>query len=184
MQFKLWLENQLLTESIRVIRPQCDVQNIIDASYYYGMAKGNETVPTSQLRGGVRLGDPRELKRVQDLAAAIKSPKGYIERLIVDDQNNVVEGQHRLEALRMLRIRQAPIYRIVDLENLYNVPKMTQAIKAVIPNINTERLHQLVKIILDTIVESGSPQAALEYELPPQWQAAYEAALKSIMTNQ
>jgi disulfide oxidoreductase YuzD len=48
-----------------------------------------------EVKGGVDLTQPEERARVDKLKEQILSDEGYVARVIVDADNNVVEGQHR-----------------------------------------------------------------------------------------
>lgn len=179
LAFKEWM---LKNESFnRILPPKEDLYELIDASFNYGMLGGDETVDISTLKGGTNLHQPKERERVKQLAAQISSPNGYFERIVIDDQNNVIEGQHRLDALRELGIRQVPVTKILNMENVFNIQKMKEEFKRVANKpLYPDQIHGFIISALEAIQDSGSPQKALEqYEMPPQWQAAWEAALKA-----
>ncbi len=174
MNFKRWL----LDEAHRVVSPKEDLNELADASFTYGVIKGPEEVDVNLLQGGIT-SDPREKEKVEALKQAMSSPNGYIERLVIDDQNNVLEGQHRLEALRELGIQKVPVVRIINMENIYNTDKMENAVRAAKPGLHPDQVTYFIRGILDSIAKEGSPEAVLQqYEMPPTWQEAWEAALK------
>ncbi len=175
MNFKRWL----LNETYRVVPPKEDLHELADASFAYGMIKEPEEVDINLLRGGYLSPGPREKERVEALKQAISSPDGYIERLVIDDKNNVIEGQHRLVALRELGVQQVPVVRIIDMENVYNIDKMENAIRSVKSELHPDQVTYFIKSVLEAIAKEGSTEAVLQqYEMPPAWQGAWEAALK------
>ncbi len=177
LSFKIWLENTSLPA--KIISPREDIHEIMEANLYHGVILGRQLVPANSLHGGVRLSDPQETNRVQRLAQQISSPNGYFERIIVDDRNNVIEGQHRLEALNFLGIQQVPIVRVLDLANKYNEKAMTQAV-AQVQRLHPDYISQIVRRTMDMLYESGSIEKALsDYEMPPQYKSAFEAAIKA-----
>lgn len=138
---------------VKVRPPSDNVANVRDANFQYPRTIGNQNVSIGDLKGGVRF-DKQESQRVNQLAAKIASPEGYISRIIVDHNNNVIEGQHRLEALRKLGAKEVPVYKIEDLADTMPVAKMESAIESV-GGIHPDHTHQLMKHVLDDIAEHG-----------------------------
>lgn len=157
------------------VRPPSDnVANVRQANFSYPKVIGNQTVKIDKLSGGVRMSDPNEVKRVNALADKIASPEGYISRIIVDHNDNVIEGQHRLEALRQLGIKDVPVYKIEDLGETLPVLKMEEAMRGA-GGIHSDHVHQLMQHLLDDIAENGIGGAGkLDYG---KWQKHYDAAL-------
>jgi hypothetical protein len=161
-------------KALKVKPPSDNIANVIDANFLYPKKIGNQTVKVGDLSGGVRMNDPTEAKRVNDLAKKISSPEGYISRIIVDHDNNVIEGQHRLEALRQLGIEDVPVYKIEDLSETMPVDKMEAAVNSV-GNIHPDNAYQLVRNALEHISEEGIDSARqMNYG---KWQKHYDAAL-------
>jgi len=159
------------------VRPPSDnVANVRQANFSYPKVIGNQTVKIDKLSGGVRMSDPNEVKRVNALADKIASPEGYISRIIVDHNDNVIEGQHRLEALRQLGIKDVPVYKIEDLGETLPVLKMEEAMRGA-GGIHSDHVHQLMQHLLDDIAENGIGGAGkLDYG---KWQKHYDAALEA-----
>ena len=92
------------------------LESILSEQTHGSVAKGNQTVKTSELRTGIEEyagdADTQVFERVRNLADEINSPGGYIERVVVDDAGNVLEGRHRVEALKHLGIEDTPIVRV------------------------------------------------------------------------
>ena len=157
--------------------PTDDVYEVADANFNYPRMIGNETVPIEQLKGGVSE-QSGERKRVDELAKQIASDDGYFSRIIVDQNNNVIEGQHRLEALRELGAKEVPVFKIEDMGDTYPIMKMEAAVKKAQP-MREEQASQIVKQAMNAIAETGSVQGAYELEIPG-FQKGYLAALNVI----
>ena len=162
---------------LRVKPPTDDVYEVMDATFDYAKLGGNKTLPIDQLTGGVRMTDPKEVKRVKDLAEKISSPDGYVSRIIVDDLGNVLEGQHRLEALRLLGEKSVPVAVIEDLSNKYNIPAMKKALEG---KFRSDETRQLLKHSIDTLEEAGNIDKALsDFAMPARFQKPFEDAIKA-----
>jgi hypothetical protein len=162
---------------IKVKPPTDDVYEVMDATFNYGKLGGNKTIPIDQLTGGVRMNDPTEARRVKELADKISSPEGYISRIIVDDSGNVLEGQHRLEALRLLGEKNVPVSVIEDLSNKYDISAMENAIQG---KFRSDQSNQLIRQAIDTLEEAGSVEKALsDYSMPPMFQQPFQDAIRA-----
>ena len=174
---------QTLTKQPPVLKvkpPSDNILNVRQSNFNHSRPIGNETVNIDELSGGVRLSDPNERKRVDELASKISSPDGYISRIIVDQDNNVIEGQHRLEALRQLGVQDVPVYKIEDLEASMPVDKMRDAMNEV-GAIHPDYVHQLLGHALDHISEVGIDEARkMNYG---KYQQYYDAALNAIQSK-
>ena len=162
---------------LKVKPPTDDIYEVMDATFEFGKLGGNKTLPIDQLTGGVRMTDPKEVKRVKDLAEKISSPDGYVSRIIVDDLGNVLEGQHRLEALRLLGEKNVPVAVIEDLGNKYDIPAMKKAFEG---KFRSDEARQLLKHSIDTLEEAGSIDKALsDFAMPTRFQKPFEDAIKA-----
>lgn len=162
---------------LKIKPPSDNILNVRQANFQYPKSIGNQTVKIDELSGGVRLNDPTEAKRVKQLADKIASPDGYISRIIVDQNNNVIEGQHRLEALRQLGVQDVPVYKIEELADTMPVGKMESAVRAVGP-IHPDHAGQLVNHALEHISEGGMESARqMNYG---KFQKHYNAALDAV----
>lgn len=181
MNFTLWLESAAAFPP-KVIAPREDIYELMEASFDHGVIIGKKTVDINGLHGGVR-NDTRENQRVADLMAKMTSPKGYWERLIVDEEGNVMEGQHRLEAARRLGYTKIPILSVMDLGRVYGYKAMMEAASK-FKIMHPDGIRQIVIHALDAIHEAGSPQKAYEeYELPPAYDPAFKAAIMAAKTT-
>ena len=157
--------------------PTDDVYEVMDATFNYGKLGGNKTISIDKLTGGVRMSDPTEARRVKELADKISSPEGYISRIIVDDSGNVLEGQHRLEALRLLGEKNVPVSVIEDLSNKYDISAMENAIQG---KLHPDQVTQLVREAIDTMEEAGSVEKALsDYSMPARFQQPFQDAIRA-----
>lgn len=157
--------------------PTDDIYEVAEANFNYPRMIGNQTVPIEQLEGGVTA-QAGERKRVDELANQIASDEGYFSRIIVDQNNNVIEGQHRLEALRQLGAKQVPVFKIEDMGDTFPVMKMEAAILKAQP-MREEQASQIVKRALNAVAETGSVQEAAKLQIPG-FQKGYAAALNVI----
>ena len=163
--------------ALKIKPPSDNILNVRQANCQYPKSVGNQTVKIGELSGGVRLNNPTEAKRVKQLADKIASPDGYISRIIVDQNNNVIEGQHRLEALRQLGVQDVPVYKIEELADTMPVSNMESAIRAAGP-IHPDHAGRLVSHALEHISEGGMESARqMDYG---KFQKYYNAALDAI----
>lgn len=164
-------------KKLKVKPPTDDVYEVMDSTFDFAKLGGNKTLPIEQLNGGVRMTDPNEAKRVKELADKISSPDGYVSRIIVDDLGNVLEGQHRLEALRLLGEKNVPVAVIENLANKYDIPAMKKALEG---KFRSDEARQLLKHSIDALEESGSVEKALiDFEMPAKYQAPFQDAIKA-----
>ncbi len=161
----------------RTVRPATDdLYDVANANFRHGMPSGNRTMPIDALSGGAGAG---EAARVQELAQKIAHPDGYISRLIVDDAGNVVEGQHRLSALRSLGEKTVPVSVIKDLERGLNADAANVAVRGV-GGLHPDQVHGVIRSALEAANEAGGPAKALENYSLPGFQNYFEAALKAM----
>ena len=160
-----------------------DVSEVAEAN---GMTVGMEKceVPVSELQGGCDLAQPSERRRVDLLKQKIMSDDGYIARIIIDAHNNVVEGQHRLEALRELGFDKAPAVRLIgESDMIGDVGAVEAAIKSCGP-IHPDHLGGIIRNLASILYdEKGDVGEVLNYGAPRgferQWKAAIEAVGQS-----
>ena len=164
----------------KVKPPSDNVVNVRQANFRYPKTVGNQTVGIDKLSGGVRMSDPNEVKRVKALADQIASPEGYISRIIVDHNDNVIEGQHRLEALRQLGIKDVPVYKIEEMADTMPVDQMTSAVQG-IGAIHPDHVGQIINHALESIASEGV-EGARQMDLG-RFQKHYNAALDAITSD-
>ena len=157
------------------VRPPSDnINDVIGANFDSPIVVGNQTVNIDSISGGVRLSDSNEVTRVAELAKKISGPNGYISRIIVDGDNNVIEGQHRLEALRSLGVTEVPVYKIEEASDKLPVSNMKEAVASV-GNIRSEQVNQIVNYAVNAITENGIDGAG-KLNMGA-WQKHYDAAI-------
>jgi hypothetical protein len=162
--------------ALRVRPPSDNITNVRNANFQYPKTIGDETVNINSITGNLRV-DQQEQNRINRLADQISSPEGYISRIIVDQNNNVIEGQHRLEALRQLGAKEVPVYKIEELADTMPVRKMEEAINTV-GNIHSDHVNQIMQYALDNIAEEGV-QGARNFDFG-NFQKYYDAALNAV----
>jgi hypothetical protein len=139
---------------------------VADANFNYGIPIGNKVMDISSLKG-IMSSSVDDQKKVNDLVAKIKSPDGFIERLIVDDAGNVLEGQHRLNALRKLGENQVPVSVIKNMDNAIN--DLTAS------GIRAENARQIVQNAYEMKSEAGSiGKAKKMFDIPSSYSSAYD----------
>ena len=162
--------------ALRVRPPSDNITNVRNANFQYPKTIGDETVNINSITGNLRV-DQQEQNRINRLADQISSPEGYISRIIVDQNNNVIEGQHRLEALRQLGAKEVPVYKIEELADTMPVRQMEEAINTV-GNIHSDHVNQIMQYALDNIAEEGV-QGARNFDFG-NFQKYYDAALNAV----
>lgn len=156
------------------------VSEIIDANFKDGRVLGLFDVPVERLGGGVRKSDPLEQKKIAELRDKMLTEEGFFERIVVGTDNNVIEGQHRLEAARQLGLQTVPVVRVGEITEGYPRADMLTAIKKA-SNLHPDQQRGIVRSAIEAVEESGSAEKALiEWEQTPQFQAAFEAAINAI----
>jgi ParB-like chromosome segregation protein Spo0J len=83
-------------------------------------ARHIEMVPLSKLRPARRNAHQHPKKQIGQLAESIKR-FGFINPVIIDDQGNIVAGHGRIEAAKLLRMRNVPVIRLSDLSEAERV---------------------------------------------------------------
>jgi hypothetical protein len=160
-------------KDIPVRRPSDNINNVMNSNFEYPKVIGNQTLNINDVYGGVRF-DNNETQRVKDLSERITGENGYISRIIVDQDNNVVEGQHRLEALRQLGASEIPVYKIEDLSRTLPVLEMENAINRA-GVIHSDNVNQIMQYALENITEYGI-EGAKDFDFG-KFQKYYDAAL-------
>ena len=169
-----------MADPLPIIPPKENLQTVIGSNTIGGYVEGEETVPIDSLSGGIST-SKRAQDTVKDIAAQMSSPSGYIERLIVDQDGNVIEGAHRLEALRKIGIEEIPVTRIVDPTSSLDLVSMKKAIKGV-GKIHPDHINQIMSQIGDMLRETGNnPNKVLtDYTFPKGYEKYFKAALTSL----
>ena len=178
--------NVLPSRFLDDVRPAREnIRTVIDANTIGGDVVGDETVPIGLLSGGAS-SSARAQKAIDDIADSMSGPEGFIERLIVDQDNNVIEGAHRLEALRKLGVDEVPVTRIVDPQASFT-PDTKVAMRAAIQKAkktNSDHENQIISQLGEMLADpdvAGDPKKVFEvYEPAKGFEDQFKAALKSI----
>ena len=157
-----------------------NMATVLGANTNGGKVAGDEMVSIDSLTGGAA-NSTRGQSAVDDIAAKMSGPDGFIERLIVDQDGNVVEGAHRLDALRKLGIKDVPITRIVDPTANVDVLPIEAAIRSAGP-LHSDHVNQIVSQVGEMLSEvGGDPSKILsEFELPKGFEKHFKAAIDSL----
>ena len=150
------------------------------ATYEAPIVLGNRTMHVTQIDGGVDLAQPTERSRVDALVQQMRGPDGHIARIIVEQDGTVVEGAHRLEALRAMGIDQVPVVVIADALEGIDADTAIRGIKSS-QALHTEQARDVLRQALDMVRESGSVmQAMQDWVLPAGYEAAFRAAFEQV----
>jgi hypothetical protein len=157
-----------------------DLNTVLQANMIGGRVVGDETVPIDSLMGGAA-SSKRGQDAVNRITEQMSGPDGYIERLIVDQDGNVIEGAHRLDALRRLGIRDVPITRISDPTAGIDVAAMSQAINDVGVT-HPDHVNQIVASVGEMLAEVGGDPAKVldQYVFPRGYEDKFRAALGAL----
>jgi hypothetical protein len=146
----------------KIVPPTDNLHDVAQSNFDYYELGGNKLVPISKLTGGVNLTHPDQRKRVDILKQKISDPEnGYISRLVADDSGNIVEGQHRFDALRELGATHIPVSVIKDKAKNIDIKALKDAIRGN-GGIISDHVNQLTGHIIDAAHESGSADKARE----------------------
>ena len=168
-----------LVRALKDIRPSTyDVYSLMEANTTAGRVTGDKMMPIDKLTGGVTAAAD-DARRVDQLVEAMSSPEGYVSRLIVDDAGNVIEGQHRLEALRRMGVSEVPVTQYIDLERAVPFSAMRDAAAA--QNIHPDQANQIAKQLAEIYADEGGKMAeVLQYSAPKGFEKAWEAAIDAM----
>ena len=164
------------------IKPSTDNPHEVgEANFEHYDIAGHSLVPISSLSGGVNLNHPDQRHRVDALKQKISRPtEGYISRILADDEGNVLEGQHRLEALRELGATHIPITTIHNKARHIDMPALHNAIRGQ-GGIMSDHVGQIARMAIDSAHESGTPtKAREEWEAPHGFEDRWHSALNEL----
>lgn len=169
------------SKTIPVTAAPDDVYEVIESNFEFGIVGEAKLVPITELNGGVHLNDKSERKRVNQLKAAMMGIEGYCARLIVDQNGNVIEGQHRLSALQELGSKMAPVQIIIDLAANIDVLALETVIQKAQP-MHSDHLHQIISQILRLVHDEGSAETVKNEYCPPRgFDAGWNAGLDALI---
>lgn len=171
------------------IRPAKEnLATVVDANTVGGRVAGDETVSIDLLAGGASR-SARAQKDIDNIADSMSGSDGFIERLIVDQDNNVIEGAHRLEALRKLGVKEVPVTRIIDPQASFtgdDIAAMKNAMSKVSP-IHSDHKNQIItqlgEMLADPDVAGDFSKVFKVFDSPKGFEKHFEAALKILDRN-
>jgi hypothetical protein len=169
-----------MADPLPVVPARENLQTVVESNTIGGRVSGDETVSIDSLFGGISTSQ-RAQDTVADIMSQMSGSKGYIERLIVDQDGKVIEGAHRLEALRRLGISEVPITRIVDPTANLDLSSMRKAIEGA-GKIPSDHVNQIMSQVGEMLTSTGnSPEKVLEeYTFPEGYEKYFGAALDSV----
>jgi hypothetical protein len=159
---------------LQVKPPKEDIYSVADANFSMGIPSGNKTVKIDTLKG-VMSSAADDAERVKKLAGQMSADGGYIERLIVDQNGNVIEGQHRLNALRSLGVTDIPVSVIQDASPTYDLLMKSGKLRS-------EHARQIVRDSAEMLKsEGGDVRAVLSgYDLPKGYEQYFTDAVNDL----
>ena len=165
--------------ALKDIRPSTDdVYKVMEANTTAGKVIGDKMMPINKLSGGVTAAAD-DARRVDKLVKEMSSPDGYISRLIVDDEGNVIEGQHRLEALRKMGVSEVPVTQYADLERAVPFSSMRDAAAA--QGVHPDQANQIAKQLAEIYADEGGDMAeVMQYSAPKGFEKAWDAAISAL----
>jgi hypothetical protein len=148
-----------------------DLHAIADANFDmpYVVETGVSSVPIADLQGNAFYSE-----KVGPLAEAIRTDR-WIEPLVIDGMNNVIEGQHRLRALAQLGFTHVPVHRIREILP-YNVALAIRD-AALSAGIHSQQARQIVINIAEIVDQEGIGEID-SYAAPRGFERAWTAAVE------
>ena len=96
----------------------------------------------------------------------------------MDETGDVIEGQHRVEAVRQMGVKEVPVYVVKDLARLVDLTGLKAAVDQA-QKLHPDQRHQLIRHVLEAMAEEGSAAAAYAaYDAPQGYENAWDAALR------
>ena len=159
---------------LQVKPPKEDIYSVADANFSMGIPSGNKTVKIGTLQGSMSSA-AGDAERVKKLAGQMSADGGYIERLIVDQNGNVIEGQHRLNALRSLGVTDIPVSVIQDASPTYDLLMKSGKLRS-------EHARQIVQDSADMLKSEGGDVSAVlsGYDLPKGYEQYFMDAVNDL----
>lgn len=157
----------------------------------YGVGEANgltiknikETIPIKNIGfGGVRINDPNERKRIDNLKKEILKNK-FISRVIVDSDNNIIEGQHRYEAMKELGFDFIPVVKLFGIDDYINSKMIYKLLDKY--KIHSDYKNQIINMVAEIIAnENGNYLELKNYEPPKGYENIWNDIVNFIIENQ
>lgn len=163
-----------------ILRSTDDLFEVMDANAHVGRAKPDAMLPIDSVEGGVDLADPKQRARVDALKEKMMGDDGHISRIIVDQDGNVIEGQHRLEALRELGAKEVPVSQFEDLAANVNMGQLGESLDKA-QRMGGDQRSSLISNAFDALKEEGSVAKIREnYDAPKGYERGWNAVLDDL----
>ncbi len=130
--------------------------------------------PVAGLQPAYEIYDASDRERIDRLKEEILSDDGYIAKLVIRPDGEVVEGQHRAWALKELNFDNAPVAIVYAPEDVIPDPK---ALVAALPKMRSDHLNQLVSQLLQIVFAKENLD---DYDPPRGWEEAWNAGTTEI----
>jgi hypothetical protein len=163
-----------------ILRSTDDLFEVMDANAHVARAKPDAVLPINAVEGGVDLADPKQRARVDALKEKMMGDDGHISRIIVDQDGNVIEGQHRLEALRELGATEVPVSQFEDLAANVNMGQLGESLDKA-QRMGGNQRSSLISHAFDALKEEGSVAKIREnYDAPKGYEKGWNAVLDDL----
>jgi hypothetical protein len=138
------------------------------------------TVDIADLAGMLRLNQPEERRRVDALKAKILSEEGLISPIIVSANGEVIEGQHRLAAMRELGATEMPV--AVSYEASDFIPDVDALKKSLSGfSLHRQQVDQLIGNLAEMLMdEKGDANELSSYDMPKPFDAVFKVAVAEV----
>jgi hypothetical protein len=158
-----------------------DIQEVAAANDLMA-GQENINVPANELKPLINLGDPKERKRVDKLKEKILSEDGFISRVIVDGKNNVVEGQHRVQAMKELGYDLIPAVQLKSADDFIPDSASLDKVMRDAGLASSDKRNQARQLIAEIINdEKGDVEKLREYEAPTGIKEVWSAAIEEVI---
>ena len=181
--FSLLNESMYKLSDFKIKTSSDDIHSVAEANDLT-VSISYENVPIYELSGGVNIYDNNERNRINKLKEMILSNR-FISRLIIDGNNNVIEGQHRFQALSELNFDYVPVVRLKGIDDYIKNRDEISNILRENGVLNSDHRYYIIsnisKIISD---EKGNVNSLMDYIPPKGYEKAWNLAItKIIQTN-
>ncbi len=148
------------------IKPSTD--NIYDVAEANGLTTKMEfnVIPIEKINyGGVTINNHQERKRLNNLKNQIQKNK-FISRIIVDSNNNIIEGQHRYEAMLELGFDKIPIVKLFGVNDFIDEKSLNEFLN--IYKIHPDHKNRLINMVAEIVADENGNLDELAYYNPPK----------------
>ena len=160
-------------------KPRESVSDVANSLSNATKVLGNRTVPMDSVVGAMSAAAD-DMARANDLASKLMQPDAFFERVILDDAGNVIEGQHRVTALRILGVKAIPAVVIKDYMRDFDGIAVGDAIRNA-QKMGSDQSNQLAGMLAEIYAdENGDMAEVVQYEPPRGYEKAWQAGIDEL----